>query len=182
MRKKQGKSRYMAIKIDLEKAYDGLKWSLIRGTLMKMQIPIPLIEIIMMCVTSSKMRELWNSQPTKEFVPSRLIREGCFLSPYLFVICMDRLNQIIEEAIAKSIGNRLDVLDMGLCYRISFLEMTSFCSVKPQGNKLPLFENVLTNFVMHQDNDYRSKSLEFKSLLILMSMKCTESVINWVSL
>ena len=60
MRKKQGKSEYMTIKIDFEKACDRLKWSFIRDTLMEMQIPILLIEVIMMCVASSKMYVLWN--------------------------------------------------------------------------------------------------------------------------
>jgi len=47
------------------------------------------------------MQVIWNGQPMEKFVPSREIRQGDPLSPYLFVMCMERLNQVIEEAIAQ---------------------------------------------------------------------------------
>lgn len=99
MRSKQGRTSFMAIKIDLEKAYDRLKWSFIHDTLLEMRIPKKFIDIIMKCVSSSSMRVLWNGEPTHSFSPSRGIRQGDPLSPYLFVMCMERLNQLIEEAI-----------------------------------------------------------------------------------
>lgn len=42
---------------------------------------------------------LWNGEPTSSFKPSRGIRQGDPLSAYLFVICMERMFQTIEEAI-----------------------------------------------------------------------------------
>ena len=41
------KEWYMAIKIDLEKAYDKLEWSFIRATLMRINLPQDLIKLIM---------------------------------------------------------------------------------------------------------------------------------------
>lgn len=93
----------MTIKIDFEKAYDRLKWSFIRDTLGEMNLPIRLIDIIMECVTTSNLRVLWNGEKTEAFKPSRGIRKGDPLSPYLFVLCMERLNQVIEEAV---LGNQ----------------------------------------------------------------------------
>lgn len=49
--KKEGKVGYMAIKVDLEKAYDKLKWSFIRGMLIKTNLLANLINLIMSCVS-----------------------------------------------------------------------------------------------------------------------------------
>ena len=99
MRRKQGAKGYMALKIDFEKAYDRLRWSFIRDTLNQMNLPILLVNVIMECVTSTSMQVLWNGEPTRSFKPTRGIRQGDPLSPYLFVMCMERLYQTIEEEI-----------------------------------------------------------------------------------
>ncbi|GKA76430.1 reverse transcriptase [Tanacetum coccineum] len=99
MRKKQGQKGSMAIKIDLAKAYDRLQWDFIRDTLFETKIPPLLVEIIMLCVTTPSMKILWNGETTEEFRPSRGIRQGDPLSPYIFVMCMKRLNHLIEVAV-----------------------------------------------------------------------------------
>lgn len=99
MRNKTGKTGFMAIKIDFEKAYNRLKWDFIRETLAEIRFPQLLISVIMECLTTSSMKVLWNGEPTESFQPSRGVRQADPLSPYLFVLCMERLNQVIEEAI-----------------------------------------------------------------------------------
>lgn len=89
----------MTIKIDLENAYDRLRWEFIRDTLIRMQIPIRLAETIMQCVDSAELQILWNRSPDESFKPSRGICQGDPFSPYLFVMCMERLSHIIDEAV-----------------------------------------------------------------------------------
>lgn len=60
MSKKKGKEGVMAIKIDLEKAYDHLEWSFIRDILTLFKFPNQLISLIMSCVSSSSVSILLN--------------------------------------------------------------------------------------------------------------------------
>ena len=50
--RKKGKLGYMAIKINLEKAYDKLEWSFIRDMLWRINLLGDLIGLIMSCVSS----------------------------------------------------------------------------------------------------------------------------------
>ena len=87
----------MAIKTDLEKAYDKLEWSFIRDTLHRANIPVRLIDIIMSCVTSVSTSILFNGGCLEEFRPSRGIRQGDPLFSYLFILCIDYLRHLIAE-------------------------------------------------------------------------------------
>jgi len=109
MRRKRGSRGFMAIKLDLEKAYDRLNWQFIRDTLLEMRLPQLMVEVIMMCLTSCSMRILWNGEPTSCFHPSRGIRQGDPLSAYLFVACMERLSQLIEGMVRSGQWNPLQV-------------------------------------------------------------------------
>ena len=46
MKNKKGSDGYMAIKVDLEKAYDRLKWEFIKNTLEDIRLPLDMINII----------------------------------------------------------------------------------------------------------------------------------------
>ena len=90
--KKRGKVGYMALKIDLEKAYDKLEWNFIR-----VNMPANLIDIIMSCISTVSTSLLFNVEALDPIYPSKGIRQGNPLSPYLFILCMDFLGQLIEE-------------------------------------------------------------------------------------
>lgn len=71
--RKRGKD-WMAIKLDLEKAYDGISWKFIEATLIAVGIPEFHRVVIMDAVTSSSVQILWNEFPTNKFKPTRGIR------------------------------------------------------------------------------------------------------------
>jgi len=50
--KKKGRTGYMALKIDLEKAYDKLEWNFIRDMLIRVNLPMDTIDVIISCVYS----------------------------------------------------------------------------------------------------------------------------------
>lgn len=93
------KKSYIDIKVYLKKASDRLKWSFIRETFQLAGFPSLLINVIMDCISIVLMQVLWNGRPTHQFFPMRGIRQGDPISPYIFVLCMERLTHIIKDAV-----------------------------------------------------------------------------------
>ena len=93
----------MALKIYLEKAYDKLEWSFIREMLNRINMLVDLIDIIMSCVSTVFTSILFNGEALDPIFPTRGIRQGDPLSPYLFILCMDFLGQLIEEKCSQKV-------------------------------------------------------------------------------
>ena len=80
----------------MEKAYDKIEWSFIKEMLVRINLPTSLIDIVMSCVSTVSASILINRETTDTILPSRGLRQGYPLSPYLFILCMDYLSQLIE--------------------------------------------------------------------------------------
>lgn len=93
---------YLALKVDLEKAYNRTSWAFLQDTLLEVGLP-PLIHTIMACVSPVSMQVVWNGEITSNFLPSRDLRQEDPLSPYLFFLCMERLAHEINDAVEKGL-------------------------------------------------------------------------------
>jgi hypothetical protein len=67
------------------------------------------INLIMSCVTTVNYRVWFNSDETDSFVPSRGLRQGDPLSPYLFLLCAEGLSSLLahEEGVGGLQGVRV---------------------------------------------------------------------------
>ena len=99
MRTKSTGRGFMTIKIDLEKASDRLSWQFLRETLNLLHVPSSWVQNIMQCVETTRIAIIWNGKQLHWFKPTRGIRQGDPISPYLFVLCMERIGHIIHSEV-----------------------------------------------------------------------------------
>ncbi|KFK31800.1 hypothetical protein AALP_AA6G160500 [Arabis alpina] len=100
MRRKKGRKGWMLLKLDLEKAYDRIRWDFLQDTLEAARLPDEWVRWIKACVTGPTMNLLWNGEKSENIKPLRGIRQGDPLSPYLFVLCLERLCLLIDHSIS----------------------------------------------------------------------------------
>lgn len=56
------------------------------------------VNFIMFIVRTPTFSIIWNGKLSNFFSPQRGIRQGDPLSPYLFVLCLEKLSHLIENA------------------------------------------------------------------------------------
>ncbi|KAK3009505.1 hypothetical protein RJ639_013870 [Escallonia herrerae] len=86
MRKKKGKNGLMAIKIDMEKAYDKMEWSFILNVLKNFGFDQKWIGWVEQCISTATFSTLINGAPHGLFPSSRDLRQGDPISPFLFIL------------------------------------------------------------------------------------------------
>ncbi|XP_056692079.1 uncharacterized protein [Spinacia oleracea] len=101
MKSRKGKNGWFAFKIDLEKAYDRLEWNFIRFCLARKGFDKNSTDLILNCVASPSTSVIINGKPSPTFKTSRGIRQGDPISPYIFIICMEYLSDLITEAASE---------------------------------------------------------------------------------
>ena len=76
------------------------EWSgyIYKKTMEKMGFCQQWIRLVMNCICTASYSILVNEEPKGDIRPSRSIRQGDPLSPYLFLICLEGLNRQIQKA------------------------------------------------------------------------------------
>eukprot|EP00253_Pinus_taeda_P029050 PITA_29050 len=98
---KRKKQAGMIIQLNLAKAYKKLSWSYITVVLRAYDFNQNWIKWVMEIVTTTSFSILLNGAPSRLFTPSKGLRQGNPLSPFLFVLMMEGLGRAIKMANAK---------------------------------------------------------------------------------
>lgn len=79
LKRKKGKSRACAVKLDMSKAYDRVEWEYLHRVMLQLGFHEDFVALIMRCVTSVRV----NGVLSECFRPTRGIRQGDPILPYL---------------------------------------------------------------------------------------------------
>lgn len=97
-RKTKGKDGYMALKLEMSKAYDRVEWPFLERVLEKLGFEHSFTTLIMLSVRTVSYSIRLNGDTFSHIQPGRGLRQGDPLSPYLFLLCMDAFSSIILDA------------------------------------------------------------------------------------
>ena len=145
-KKTQKKKGFLGVKLDFQKAYDRLEWNFLIIVLKAFGFSAKFTSLIHQCLSTVQFSILLNGGQCPSFTPSRGIRQGDPISPYLFILGSEVLMRLINREISlgqlstvKVSGNALSISK--LCYAD---DLMLFCKAKM--SELNVLKNCLEKY------------------------------------
>lgn len=89
---------HVIVKLDINKAYDRMEWDFLRETLLAFGFAPLWVNRIMVLITGASFRYKINGVVGDKLTPSRGLRQGDPISPYLFLFVMEALSLLLQKS------------------------------------------------------------------------------------
>ncbi|XP_020683725.1 uncharacterized protein LOC110100530 [Dendrobium catenatum] len=93
----KNKKGLMAIKLDMEQAYDSMGWTSLRYVVDWYGFPIAFYKLLIECVVDVSFSIIINGKNSSWIDAHSGFRQGCPLSPYFFILCAQLLSNYIMQ-------------------------------------------------------------------------------------
>lgn len=134
----------MAVKTDMSKAYDRIEWNFVEQVLTRLGFHSKWVGWIMECISTVSYSYLINDNVYGLVKPSRGIRQGDPLSPYIFILCGEVLSGLCKKAVRE--GSLEGIRVARGCPRINHLlfadDTMFFCSAS--ANSCKALQRIIT--------------------------------------
>lgn len=134
------------LKIDLAKAFDRIEWSFIYDALRRKGYHGQFIQLVHACLSTTSFSVNVNGESSGNFQATRGIRQGCPLSPYLFVLAINELSLRLQDSMDSA---ELTGVTLGPgcppIHSILFADDLIICG-KADIHEVLIINNILQNF------------------------------------
>lgn len=87
----------MALKLDMNKVYNCAEWAFLEKIIRKLGFNEKWVTLMMLCVSTISYTILINGAPNGYIHPTRGIRQGDPISPFMFLICSKGLHGLLTQ-------------------------------------------------------------------------------------
>lgn len=95
---------HILLKLDVHKAFDSLEWPYILATVEQAGMNGILFSFLKASFSSASSHIILNGRPTESFQLARSVRQGCPLSPLIFILAYDNLSPDVFRRLALNQG------------------------------------------------------------------------------
>ncbi|KAK8934137.1 hypothetical protein KSP39_PZI014298 [Platanthera zijinensis] len=134
----ESKSGYIAVKLDMEKAFHRIQWNFLQRALQAFNFRPAWISLIMECVSSPKYGLLINGAKSEWINASCDLRQDCPLSPYHFIICSEFLSILIKQSNYPGLGIKVSMSTQKISHLLFVDDTLLFGSASILGDQDPL--------------------------------------------
>jgi hypothetical protein len=140
------------LKLDLKKAYDKVSWQFLRLMLIQIGLKWEVTQWIMACVSSVNMAVLVNGSPTDFFKIYRGLRQGCPLSPLLFLLIVECFNRQLKKVVEEGKFHGIKVATETIITHLFFVDDVLILGIGKFEDWMD-FQSILTNFCLASGMD-----------------------------
>ncbi|GER32750.1 RNA-directed DNA polymerase (reversetranscriptase)-related family protein [Striga asiatica] len=169
-RHRSGSNAFMAVKLDMEKAYDRVEWESIRKTMLKMGFHAKFVHRVLSCISYPSFSFNLNGTVCGYVTASRGIRQGDPLSPYLFIIVSELFSAYLQHKITINQFSGIRISQNGpmLSHLLFSDDALVFCKADEDHATL-LLE------ILHKYQKFAGQKVNLHKSSMFLSKNCAEA-------